>query len=518
MLKHALGVAASFLALACGLGVGAAQAAEAPTPSLPSSAHDIVTTSDVQVTAPNNLGSALTSSPGRDARMQLNAPAQPASHIPSSQDILSFLHSSLLLAGRDILSHGAQGTITTAASTAHHGQLVALTGVVDTRKDNTPLTNAPEFIKNLGEDIDGMWAVVAESASRVPILGEMVYDIIDGMRHSRYWKNDYYRILRTTSIFVALTGLVLGPLTGLAAAVVIAFTLVLPVTAVLLTGAVFFGIVALPVAFLNGIVLVILSGTTWLLTVSAGIAMIVFGALLAAGVVDLFAGLSFVFTLPIIPIPINFTPIVLAALAVVARLLGVGLVVFGIIVLIASGILLVGVLFGLMMILAPWLFIAGLFLLAAAIWLFAFIISLAIIGPTALITIPLATLPWMVAALAVFLFGMFVYAVSGNTNRGPQHEAVNQTKKQKEEAATAGKGKSKGKGKNKGKGKKAASKNAKNSTKATGKKAANTNAKKNSTRNSKKGKKGSTPLVRRAQQAMSPAASPARHSDYGLAA
>ena len=93
--------------------------------------------------------------------MQLNAPAQPASHIPSSQDILSFLHSSLLLAGRDILSHGAQGTITTAASTAHHGQLVALTGVVDTRKDNTPLTNAPEFIKNLGEDIDGMWAVVA---------------------------------------------------------------------------------------------------------------------------------------------------------------------------------------------------------------------------------------------------------------------------------------------------------------------------------------------------------------------
>ena len=453
--------------------------------------------------------------------MQLNAPAQPASHIPSSQDILSFLHSSLLLAGRDILSHGAQGTITTAASTAHHGQLVALTGVVDTRKDNTPLTNAPEFIKNLGEDIDGMWAVVAESASRVPVLGEMVYDIIDGMRHSRYWKNDYYRILRTTSIFVALTGLVLGPLTGLAAAVVIAFTLVLPVTAVLLTGAVFFGIVALPVAFLNGIVLVILSGTTWLLTVSAGIAMIVFGALLAAGVVDLFAGLSFVFTLPIIPIPINFTPIVLAALAVVARLLGVGLVVFGIIVLMASGILLVGVLFGLMMILAPWLFIAGLFLLAAAIWLFAFIISLAIIGPIALITIPLATLPWMVAALAVFLFGMFVYAVSGNTNRGPQHEAVNQTKKQKEEAATAGKGKSKakGKGKNKGKGKKAANTNAKkNSTKDTGKKAANTNAKKNSTRNSKKGKKGGTPVVRRAQQAMSPAASPARHSDYGLAA
>ena len=453
--------------------------------------------------------------------MQLNAPAQPASHIPSSQDILSFLHSSLLLAGRDILSHGAQGTITTAASTAHHGQLVALTGVVDTRKDNTPLTNAPEFIKNLGEDIDGMWAVVAESASRVPVLGEMVYDIIDGMRHSRYWKNDYYRILRTTSIFVALTGLVLGPPTGLAAAVVIAFTLVLPVTAVLLTGAVFFGIVALPVAFLNGIVLVILSGTTWLLTVSAGIAMIVFGALLAAGVVDLFAGLSFVFTLPIIPIPINFTPIVLAALAVVARLLGVGLVVFGIIVLMASGILLVGVLFGLMMILAPWLFIAGLFLLAAAIWLFAFIISLAIIGPIALITIPLATLPWMVAALAVFLFGMFVYAVSGNTNRGPQHEAVNQTKKQKEEAATAGKGKSKakGKGKNKGKGKKAANTNAKkNSTKDTGKKAANTNAKKNSTRNSKKGKKGGTPVVRRAQQAMSPAASPARHSDYGLAA
>ena len=141
---------------------------------------------------------------------------------------------------------------------------------------------------------------------------------------------------------------------------------------------------------------------------------------------------------------------------------------------------------------------------------------MAIIGPIALITIPLATLPWMVAALAVFLFGMFVYAVSGNTNRGPQHEAVNQTKKQKEEAATAGKGKSKakGKGKNKGKGKKAASKNARNSTKATGKKAANTNAKKNS----KKGKKGSTPVVRRAQQAMSPAASPARHSDYGLAA
>ncbi|MDY2978668.1 MAG: hypothetical protein SOR94_01325 [Lawsonella sp.] len=518
MLKHALGVAASFLALACGLGVGAAQAADAPTPSLPSSAHDIVTTSDVQVTAPNNLGSALTFSPGRDARMQLDAPAQPASHVPSSQDILSFLHSSLLLAGRDILSHGAQGTITTAASTARHGQLVALTGLVDTRKDNTPLTNAPEFIKNLGEDIDGMWAIVAESASRVPVLGEMVYDIIDGMRHSRYWKNDYYRILRTTSIFVALTGLVLGPLTGLAAAVVIAFTLVLPVTAVLLTGAVFFGIVALPVAFLNGIVLVILSGTTWLLTVSSGIAMIVFGALLAAGVVDLFAGLSFVFTLPIIPIPINFTPIVLAALAVVARLLGVGLVVFGIIVLMASGILLVGVLFGLMMILAPWLFIAGLFLLAAAIWLFAFIISLAIIGPIALITIPLATLPWMVAALAVFLFGMFVYAVSGNTNRGPQHEAVNQTKKQKEEAAAAGKSKAKGKGKNKGKGKKAASKNAKNSTKATGKKAANTNAKKNSTRNSKKGKKGGTPVVRRAQQAMSPAASPARHSDYGLAA
>lgn len=518
MLKHALGVAASFLALACGLGVGAAQAADAPTPSLPSSAHDIVTTSDVQVTAPNNLGSALTFSPGRDARMQLDAPAQPASHVPSSQDILSFLHSSLLLAGRDILSHGAQGTITTAASTARHGQLVALTGLVDTRKDNTPLTNAPEFIKNLGEDIDGMWAVVAESASRVPVLGEMVYDIIDGMRHSRYWKNDYYRILRTTSIFVALTGLVLGPLTGLAAAVVIAFTLVLPVTAVLLTGAVFFGIVALPVAFLNGIVLVILSGTTWLLTVSSGIAMIVFGALLAAGVVDLFAGLSFVFTLPIIPIPINFTPIVLAALAVVAHLLGVGLVVFGIIVLMASGILLVGVLFGLMMILAPWLFIAGLFLLAAAIWLFAFIISLVIIGPIALITIPLATLPWMVAALAVFLFGMFVYAVSGNTNRGPQHEAVNQTKKQKEEAAAAGKSKAKGKGKNKGKGKKAASKNAKNSTKATGKKAANTNAKKNSTRNSKKGKKGGTPVVRRAQQAMSPAASPARHSDYGLAA
>lgn len=202
----------------------------------------------------------------------------------------------------------------------------------------------------------------------------------------------------------------------------------------------------------------------------------------------------------------------------VARLLGVGLVVFGIIVLMASGILLVGVLFGLMMILAPWLFIAGLFLLAAAIWLFAFIISLAIIGPIALITIPLATLPWMVAALAVFLFGMFVYAVSGNTNRGPQHEAVNQTKKQKEEAAAAGKSKAKGKGKNKGKGKKAASKNAKNSTKATGKKAANTNAKKNSTRNSKKGKKGGTPVVRRAQQAMSPAASPARHSDYGLAA
>ena len=187
-----------------------------------------------------------------------------------------------------------------------------------------------------------------------------------------------------------------------------------------------------------------------------------------------------------------------------ARLLGVGLVVFGIIVLMASGILLVGVLFGLMMILAPWLFIAGLFLLAAAIWLFAFIISLAIIGPIALITIPLATLPWMVAALAVFLFGMFVYAVSGNTNRGPQHEAVNQTKKQKEEAATAGKGKSKAKGKGKNKGK--------------GKKAANTNAKKNSTRNSKKGKKGGTPVVRRAQQAMSPAASPARHSDYGLAA
>ena len=75
MLKHALGVAASFLALACGLGVGAAQAADAPTPSLPSSAHDIVTTSDVQVTAPNNLGSALTFSPGRDARMQLDAPA-----------------------------------------------------------------------------------------------------------------------------------------------------------------------------------------------------------------------------------------------------------------------------------------------------------------------------------------------------------------------------------------------------------------------------------------------------------
>ncbi|WQD13268.1 MAG: hypothetical protein U1U88_001474 [Lawsonella clevelandensis] len=451
------------MALACGLGVGAAQAADAPTPSLPSSAHDIVTTSDVQVTAPNNLGSALTSSPGRDARMQLNAPAQPASHIPSSQDILSFLHSSLLLAGRDILSHGAQGTITTAASTAHHGQLVALTGVVDTRKDNTPLTNAPEFIKNLGEDIDGMWAVVAESASRVPVLGEMVYDIIEGMRHSRYWKNDYYRILRTASVFVALTGLVLGPITGLAAAVFIAFSLVLPVTALLLTGAVFFGIVALPVAFLNGIALVILSGTTWLLAVGAGISMIVFGALLAAGVVDLFAGLSFVFTLPIIPIPLNFTPIVLAALAVVARLLGVALVVFGVIVLMASGLLLVGVFFGLMMILAPWLFIAGLFLLTAAIWLFAFIISLAIIGPIALITIPLATLPWMLAALAVFLFGMFIYAVSGNTNRGPQYEAVNQTKKQKEEAAAAGqdKSKAKAKGKNKNKGKKAANKNAK---------------------------------------------------------
>ena len=365
--------------------------------------------------------------------MQLNAPAQPASHIPSSQDILSFLHSSLLLAGRDILSHGAQGTITTAASTAHHGQLVALTGVVDTRKDNTPLTNAPEFIKNLGEDIDGMWAVVAESASRVPVLGEMVYDIIEGMRHSRYWKNDYYRILRTASVFVALTGLVLGPITGLAAAVFIAFSLVLPVTALLLTGAVFFGIVALPVAFLNGIALVILSGTTWLLAVGAGISMIVFGALLAAGVVDLFAGLSFVFTLPIIPIPLNFTPIVLAALAVVARLLGVALVVFGVIVLMASGLLLVGVFFGLMMILAPWLFIAGLFLLTAAIWLFAFIISLAIIGPIALITIPLATLPWMLAALAVFLFGMFIYAVSGNTNRGPQYEGCQQERQGRQE-------------------------------------------------------------------------------------
>lgn len=500
-----MGVAASFLALACGLGVGAAQAADAPTPSLPSSAHDIVTTSDVQVTAPNNLGSALTSSPGRDARMQLNAPAQPASHIPSSQDILSFLHSSLLLAGRDILSHGAQGTITTAASTAHHGQLVALTGVVDTRKDNTPLTNAPEFIKNLGEDIDGMWAVVAESASRVPVLGEMVYDIIEGMRHSRYWKNDYYRILRTASVFVALTGLVLGPITGLAAAVFIAFSLVLPVTALLLTGAVFFGIVALPVAFLNGIALVILSGTTWLLAVGAGISMIVFGALLAAGVVDLFAGLSFVFTLPIIPIPLNFTPIVLAALAVVARLLGVALVVFGVIVLMASGLLLVGVFFGLMMILAPWLFIAGLFLLTAAIWLFAFIISLAIIGPIALITIPLATLPWMLAALAVFLFGMFIYAVSGNTNRGPQYEAVNQTKKQKEEAAAAGqdKSKAKAKGKNKNKGKKAANTSAQ----------ASSHAKKNA----KKGKKGA-PVALRAQAAMSLAASPARPSDYGLAA
>ena len=548
MLKHALGVAASFLALACGLGVGAAQAADAPTPSLSSSAHDIVATSDVQVTAPNNLGSALASSLGRDALVQLDTPAQPASRVPSSQDTLSFLQSSLLLVGRDVLAHGAQGSITTAVSTALHGQLDALTGLVYTRKDNdkdkntkskkrttkraaqakednTPLTSAPEFIKNLGEDIDGMWAVVAESASRVPVLGEMVYDIIEGMRHSRYWKNDYYRILRTASIFVALTGLVLGPITGLAAAVFIAFSLVLPVTALLLTGAVFFGIVALPVAFLNGIALVILSGTTWLLAVGAGISMIVFGALLAAGVVDLFAGLSFVFTLPIIPIPLNFTPIVLAALAVVARLLGVALVVFGIIVLMASGLLLVGVFFGLMMILAPWLFIAGLFLLTAAIWLFAFIISLAIIGPIALITIPLATLPWMLAALAVFLFGMFIYAVSGNTNRGPQYEAVNQTKKQKEEAAAAGQDKSKAKGKNKNKGKKAANKNAKgakstkSTKKAAGKKAANTSAQASShaKKNAKKGKKGA-PVALRAQAAMSLAASPARPSDYGLAA
>ncbi len=422
------------------------------------------------------------------------------------------------------------------------GQLDALTGLVYTRKDNdkdkntkskkrttkraaqakednTPLTSAPEFIKNLGEDIDGMWAVVAESASRVPVLGEMVYDIIEGMRHSRYWKNDYYRILRTASVFVALTGLVLGPITGLAAAVFIAFSLAL--------GAVFFGIVALPVAFLNGIALVILSGTTWLLAVGAGISMIVFGALLAAGVVDLFAGLSFVFTLPIIPIPLNFTPIVLAALAVVARLLGVALVVFGVIVLMASGLLLVGVFFGLMMILAPWLFIAGLFLLTAAIWLFAFIISLAIIGPIALITIPLATLPWMLAALAVFLFGMFIYAVSGNTNRGPQYEAVNQTKKQKEEAAAAGqdKSKAKAKGKNKNKGKKAANKNAKgakstkSTKKAAGKKAANTSAEafSHAKKNAKKGKKGA-PVALRAQAAMSLAASPARPSDYGLAA
>ena len=284
---------------------------------------------------------------------------------------------------------------------------------------------------------------------------------------------------------------------------------------------------ALPVAFLNGIALVILSGTTWLLAVGAGISMIVFGALLAAGVVDLFAGLSFVFTLPIIPIPLNFTPIVLAALAVVARLLGVALVVFGVIVLMASGLLLVGVFFGLMMILAPWLFIAGLFLLTAAIWLFAFIISLAIIGPIALITIPLATLPWMLAALAVFLFGMFIYAVSGNTNRGPQYEAVNQTKKQKEEAAAAGqdKSKAKAKGKNKNKGKKAANKNAKgakstkSTKKAAGKKAANTSAQASShaKKNAKKGKKGA-PVALRAQAAMSLAASPARPSDYGLAA
>lgn len=437
MLKRALGVCAGLFALTCGLGVGAAHA---ETPTSTAEAQNQVTVSVQQILQdlPHQLADTIAdaSSPQRTA--------------PSAHDVLAFLQESLTLAGRDILAERhAPETWTTATTLS----------VLD--KDTTPVTPAPKPIADLGEDIDGMWSVVATEVSRIPVLGEMVFGVIEGMRHSRYWKNDYYRLMRTASIFVALSSLVIGPIVGLAAAIVISFTLVMPITIVLLSGAVVFAILALPFAFLSGLAIMGLSFMTWLLGTAAGIGIIVLGALLISGVLDFLASAAAIASIPFIGGAIA------AGITVAMKILGVILIMVGAGVLILSGLALIGVIVGALLVVAPWFAIAGFFLLAAIVFLAAFLISALLVLPIAMVTTPLAMLPILFFALGIFLFGLFLYGVTGHTNEGPQNTAINRSEEQRNNQLAADNGSKKNKDKKSKKDKNGKDGNAKKNGKAS---------------------------------------------------
>lgn len=457
MRKYALGIAASVIALACGLGVGTASAATTPNTEAPDSVPAVA------VDAPA-LKVGMT-----DLKISLSLPETPLPALPSTSDVLEFLHQSILLAGRDILAQSAPQTVMATPETYEVRDDTDGSGLLS-------FLPTPQFIKDIGVDIDGMWAIVASGLSRVPVIGEIGYDIIEGMRDSRYWKNDYYRIMRTWSIFTAISALVIGPIVGFAAAVVIAFLLVLPITVVLLTIASIFGILALPFALVTGILLITLSGISWLLGTAAGIGLIVLGALLISGVLDLvaMAGLG-----PIMGA--LFGPWI----ALASKIAGIALIFAGVVVLLLAMAALIGVFFGAIMIVAPWFFLAGFFLLAAAIFLFAFLTAILLIGPISLVTIPLAMAPIFLFAFILFIWGFVLYGLTGNTNKGKQAEAVNQSEKQrqakqqngsKDKKSKKSKKDKKAKNSKKSKDKKSKDKKAKGK-KAKGKKKSNAKAK-----------------------------------------